>query len=230
MTLRGGRCAARRGPERLPGRGASQPWASTCGRCWTCRRSGAVDVRLRQQHPRRGRRRRASPTRSTSPASCPRTSGRSSARARARSAGPRSPAIPTTSRVTDEAVLPDVSRRQGRSHRWISLARERVQFQGLPARICWLGYGERAKMGLVFNELVRTGEVKAPIVIGRDHLDAGSVASPYRETEAMQRRLRRRGRLADPERAAQRRGAAPPGSPCITAAAWAWATRSTPAW
>ena len=69
--------------------------------------------------------------------------------------------------------------------RWITLARERVKPQGLPARICWLGYGERAKMGLVFNELVRSGRVKAPIVIGRDHLDAGSVASPNRETEGM---------------------------------------------
>src|SRR5439155_1648185 len=65
-------------------------------------------------------------------------------------------------------------------------AAEHVHFQGLPARICWLGYGERARAGLRFNELVRSGEVKAPIVIGRDHLDSGSVASPYRETEAMQ--------------------------------------------
>ena len=70
-------------------------------------------------------------------------------------------------------------------HRWLRLARERVQFQGLPSRICWLGYGERARAGLAFNELVRTGKVKAPIVIGRDHLDCGSVASPNRETEAM---------------------------------------------
>src|SRR5271169_1915647 len=69
--------------------------------------------------------------------------------------------------------------------RWITLAGERVAFQGLPARICWLGYGERAQAGLAFNELVRTGRVKAPIVIGRDHLDCGSVASPNRETEAM---------------------------------------------
>jgi urocanate hydratase len=69
--------------------------------------------------------------------------------------------------------------------RWIRLARERIAFQGLPARICWLGYGDRAKAGLAFNELVRSGEVKAPIVIGRDHLDTGSVASPYRETESM---------------------------------------------
>ena len=86
--------------------------------------------------------------------------------------------------VTDDAVLEtfpeDVALR-----RWITLARERVRSQGLPARICWLGYGERARMGLKFNELVRTGAVKAPIVIGRDHLDAGSVASPNRETEAM---------------------------------------------
>ena len=69
--------------------------------------------------------------------------------------------------------------------RWITLAQERVAFQGLPARICWLGYGDRAKAGLRFNELVATGEVSAPIVIGRDHLDTGSVASPYRETESM---------------------------------------------
>jgi urocanate hydratase len=70
-------------------------------------------------------------------------------------------------------------------HRWIRMAQERIAFQGLPARICWLGMGERAKAGLAFNELVRTGKVKAPIVIGRDHLDTGSVASPNRETEAM---------------------------------------------
>ena len=69
--------------------------------------------------------------------------------------------------------------------RWITMAREKVKFQGLPARICWLGYGERAKMGLAINDLVRSGEITAPIVIGRDHLDAGSVASPNRETEAM---------------------------------------------
>jgi urocanate hydratase len=69
--------------------------------------------------------------------------------------------------------------------RWMKLARERIQFQGLPARICWLGYGERAEFGLAMNELVKRGELSAPIVIGRDHLDAGSVASPFRETEGM---------------------------------------------
>ena len=69
--------------------------------------------------------------------------------------------------------------------RWIAMARERVAFQGLPARIFWLGYGERARFGLKINELVRRGAIRAPIVIGRDHLDTGSVASPYRETEGM---------------------------------------------
>ena len=87
-------------------------------------------------------------------------------------------------RATDEAVLslfPD----NDHLHRWIRAAQERVAFQGLPARICWLGYGERDTAGLAFNDLVASGEVRAPIVIGRDHLDAGSVASPYRETESM---------------------------------------------
>jgi urocanate hydratase len=69
--------------------------------------------------------------------------------------------------------------------RWLALAPERVAFQGLPARICWLGYGDRARAGLAINDLVRTGRVRAPVVIGRDHLDSGSVASPYRETESM---------------------------------------------
>jgi urocanate hydratase len=69
--------------------------------------------------------------------------------------------------------------------RWMKLAQERIQFQGLPARICWLGYGERAEFGVAMNELVKRGEIKAPVVIGRDHLDAGSVASPNRETEGM---------------------------------------------
>jgi urocanate hydratase len=85
---------------------------------------------------------------------------------------------------TDEAVL-DLFPGDAALARWIRRAQERVAFQGLPARICWLGYGERARAGLAFNELVRSGAVSAPIVIGRDHLDAGSVASPYRETEAM---------------------------------------------
>jgi len=86
--------------------------------------------------------------------------------------------------VTDDVVTKAMSHDKDLV-RWIELARERVAFQGLPSRICWLGYGDRAKIGLLFNDLVRTGKVKAPIVIGRDHLDCGSVASPYRETEAM---------------------------------------------
>src|SRR5580658_7987495 len=91
---------------------------------------------------------------------------------------------PEDIRKTDQLVLSlfpeDVSLK-----RWIKLAGERIHFQGLPARICWLGYGQRAKLGLAMNELVGSGEISAPIVIGRDHLDTGSVASPYRETEGM---------------------------------------------
>jgi urocanate hydratase len=91
---------------------------------------------------------------------------------------------PADIHATDEAVLKAVPNDPD-LHAWIKMASEQVKFQGLPARICWLGYGDRAKVGLAFNELVRTGKVKAPIVIGRDHLDCGSVASPNRETEAM---------------------------------------------
>ena len=85
---------------------------------------------------------------------------------------------------TDKIIL-DLFPEDKALHRWINMAQKRVEFQGLPARICWLGYGERARAGLAFNELVRSGKVSAPIVIGRDHLDAGSVASPNRETEGM---------------------------------------------
>jgi len=85
---------------------------------------------------------------------------------------------------TDEAIL-ELFPEDEALKRWLTLARQKIHFQGLPARICWLGYGRRDKAGLAFNELVRKGIVKAPIVIGRDHLDSGSVASPYRETEAM---------------------------------------------
>ena len=86
--------------------------------------------------------------------------------------------------ATDRAVLEEFPDDTGLA-RWIRLAGERVAFQGLPSRICWLGYGERQRLGLRFNDMVRRGDVSAPIVIGRDHLDSGSVASPYRETEAM---------------------------------------------
>jgi len=86
--------------------------------------------------------------------------------------------------TTDEVIANLFPDNKG-LRRWLKLAREKIVFQGLPARICWLGMGEREKAGLAFNELVRTGKVKAPIVIGRDHLDTGSVASPNRETEAM---------------------------------------------
>ena len=86
--------------------------------------------------------------------------------------------------TTDKAIL-DLFPENDHLRRWITMAQDRVQFQGLPARICWLGYGERDKAGAVFNDLVKNGDVSAPIVIGRDHLDCGSVASPYRESEGM---------------------------------------------
>jgi urocanate hydratase len=86
--------------------------------------------------------------------------------------------------ATDRAVLEEFPEDEALA-RWIGHASERIAFQGLPARICWLGYGQRRQLGLRFNEMVRAGELRAPIVIGRDHLDSGSVASPYRETEAM---------------------------------------------
>jgi len=86
---------------------------------------------------------------------------------------------------TDEkikALMPD----DKQLHNWLDMAKERIHFQGLPARICWVGLGDRARLGLAFNEMVKKGELKAPVVIGRDHLDSGSVASPNRETESMQ--------------------------------------------
>jgi urocanate hydratase len=91
---------------------------------------------------------------------------------------------PSDIAITDDLVLEMFPQNQILS-RWINLARKRIKFQGLPARICWLGYGERAQFGLAINDLVKKGKIKAPIVIGRDHLDCGSVASPYRETESM---------------------------------------------
>ncbi len=91
---------------------------------------------------------------------------------------------PEDIRKTDDVILNEFSHLESLC-RWIRLARERIAFQGLPARICWLGYGDRAKFGLRINDMVRSGELSAPIVIGRDHLDCGSVASPNRESEAM---------------------------------------------
>ena len=121
---------------------------------------------------------------SSFPVSCRPTSGRCSVRARARSGGWRCRATRRDIEATDQAVM-DLFPDNDRLHKWMRGARDKISFQGLPARICWLGYGERDKAGLAFNDLVASGKISAPIVIGRDHLDCGSVASPYRETEAM---------------------------------------------
>ena len=141
-------------------------------------------LRLRQQPAHRGARPAASSARSPTPASCRRTCGRCSAAASARSAGWRSSGEPDDIAATD-AAMRELFPENARLQRWLDQAGQRIAFQGLPARICWIGYGDRHRAGLRFNELVRSGEVTAPIVIGRDHLDSGSVASPYRETEAM---------------------------------------------
>ena len=146
-----------------------------------CRRGR---LRLRQQHPRAGAARRFCSAPSRFRDSSRRSSGRCSAADPGRFVCGASPAIAADIARCDQELL-RLFPHDASLLRWLELARERVAYQGLPARICWLGYGDRAKAGLAFNELVRTGEVKAPIVIGRDHLDTGSVASPYRETEAM---------------------------------------------
>jgi urocanate hydratase len=145
--------------------------------------AGRADGRLRQQHPPgRVRRRREGRVRvprlraGVHPAAVlPRQGAVPLGRALGR------PGRHPQDRREDEGALPE----DAHLHRWLDMAGERIAFQGLPARICWIGLGERHRAGLAFNEMVQSGELKAPIVIGRDHLDAGSVASPNRETEAM---------------------------------------------
>ena len=166
----------RDGREAFDGRAC--PRHARLSQAWACRRSTTATTSARW------RRRRGSRTPSTFPASCRPTSARSSAAASGRSAGRRSPAIRRTSTAPTQRVkelLPD----NKHLHHWLDMARARIKFQGLPARICWVGLGDRHRLGLAFNEMVAKGELKAPIVIGRDHLDSGSVASPNRETEAM---------------------------------------------
>ena len=141
-------------------------------------------LRLRQQHSDGGARQRRGRTRSTFPGFVPEyvrplfCEGKGPFRWVALSGDPKDLAR------TDELVL-ELFPHDAHLRRWIAMARERVHFQGLPARICWLGQGERARFGVALNDLVASGELSAPIVIGRDHLDTGSVASPFRETEAM---------------------------------------------
>jgi urocanate hydratase len=157
-------------------------------RC-TCRPSstssaGRQGGRLRQQHPPG----RARPGRGRTPSTFP---GFVPAYIRPQFCEGRGPfrwvalsGDPEDIYKTD-AKIKELFPQHAQVHRWLDMARERIAFQGLPARICWLGLGERHIAGLAFNEMVRTGELKAPIVIGRDHLDTGSVASPNRETESM---------------------------------------------
>ncbi len=143
-----------------------------------CRRSTTATTSARW------RRTKVSRTPSPSRASCRPISARCSAGASARSAGRHSRATRRTSTRTD-AKVKELTPGNTHLHNWLDMARERIAFQGLPARICWVGLGDRHRLGLAFNEMVAKGELKAPVVIGRDHLDSGSVASPNRETEAM---------------------------------------------
>ena len=184
MTLeRGAARCARVESRRIYPRARSPPWARTSRPCWRCKRMGAVTFdygnNIRTQAKQAGVERcvRYSRLRArVHPAAVLRRPG--PFRWVALSGDPAD--IHTTDQLALE-LFPDNEALQ----RWMHLARDKIHFQGLPARICWLGYGERAEFGLAINELVRTGEIEAPIVIGRDHLDTGSVASPYRETEAM---------------------------------------------
>ncbi len=181
--LRGLGGAAREGPGR-PHRAGARVDGHARRRRWSASRTPAPRSSTTATRSATRPARAATPARSTSPASCRPTSGRCSARARARSAGRRCPATrPTSPPPTgrSSSCSPTTSGCASGS-RWPASG---CTFQGLPARICWLGYGERHLAGLKFNEMVASGELKAPVVIGRDHLDCGSVASPYRETEAM---------------------------------------------
>ena len=176
----------KRAPSAIPTtsrRPPSAPWPSTCAPCWSST-SAAFQRSTTATTSARWPWTRAWQTRSTSRASCRPISARCSAAASARSAGRRCRATPRTSgRPTPR------SRSCCRTTRICTTGstwrKERIKFQGLPARICWVGLGDRHRLGLAFNEMVASGELKAPIVIGRDHLDSGSVASPNRETEAM---------------------------------------------
>ena len=168
------------------------------------KRMGVPHLRLRQQHPPDGQGRRRGRRVRFSGASCRPTSGRCSAAASALSAGAALSGDPQDIYKTDAKVkelIPD----DAHLHRWLDMARERISFQGLPARICWVGLGQRARLGLAFNEMVRSGELAAPVVIGRDHLDSGSVASPQPRDRIHARRLRRGVRLAAPQRLAEHR-------------------------
>ena len=203
MTLRRSARAAQARSQGLPGEVARCDGAAR-RRHAASAEDGLGHLRLRQQHPHLRLSARREERLRLSRDSFPPTFVRCSAKAAARSAGWRCRAKPRILHVTDDLVL-ELFPENRILRRWIDLARKRIKFQGLPARICWLGYGERAQFGLAMNDLVKKGKIKAPIVIGRDHLDCGSVASPYRETESMKDGIRRRGRLAAAERAAQHR-------------------------
>ena len=218
------RARSRRGRRRPRG----TRWRATSRRCsrsrtWACRPSIMATTSARKP------RTRASPTPSTFPASSRPMSARCSAAASARSAGSRCRGDPEDIYRTDAAVkelIPD----DPHLHRWLDMARERIAFQGLPARICWVGLGQRHRLGLAFNEMVRERRS-----LGADrHRPRPSRQRQRRLAQPRDRkhegRQRRRLRLAAAQRLAQHRVAARPGCRSTTAAASAWAIRSMPAW
>ena len=173
----------RGGPGRVHQARRRSRWPRTCER-WSSSRTRAPRCSTTATRSATRRARAATTGRSSSPASCPAyirplfCEGKGPFRWAALSGDPADIA------ATDKAIL-ELFPEDDKLRKWITMAGERVHFQGLPARICWLGYGERHRAGLRFNEMVASGELKGPIAIGRDHLDSGSVASPYRETESM---------------------------------------------
>ena len=217
-----------RDPAELRAARAARRWRRTSRRCSTCKAAGATSSTTATTcAPRReqgGLQRRLRRSR----ASCPRTSGRCSARARGRSAGSRSPAIRRTSAAPTSAVLELFPEKES-LRRWIELAQRADRVPGpAGAHLLARATASAPRRGCAFNELVRNGEVKAPIVIGRDHLDCGSVASPEPRDRGDEGRLRRGRRLAHPQRAGQRGERRVVGVASTTAAAWASATRCTP--
>ena len=210
--------AARARSERRSRRAAKESMAVHVRAMLDFWRQGVPTLRLRQQYPPDGQGDGRRRMRSISRASCRPISVRCSAAASVRSAGPRCRAIRRTSTRTD-AKVKELMPNDTHLHHWLDMARSRIKFQGLPARICWVGLGDRHRLGLAFNEMVAKGELKAPIVIGRDHLGFRLGRQPQPRDRGDEGRLRRGVGLAAAQCAAQLRVAAPPGCRSTTAAA-----------
>ena len=218
-----------RDPERGRAGGARSRWRVHVEAMLAFQQHGRADLRLRQQHPPGGAWTRASTNAFDFPGFVPAyirplfCRGIGPFRWAALSGDPED-IYRTDAKVKE--LIPD----DPHLHHWLDMARERIAFQGLPARICWVGLGERHRLGLAFNEMVRSGELKAPIVIGRDHLDSGSVAIAQPRDRGDAGRLATRSPTGRCSTRCSTPPSARPGCRSTTAAASAWAIRSTPAW